>query len=568
MGTLFSTFDVARSGLIAAQVQLDTAGHNIANANKVGYSRQRVELVSRFPNLQPFGAIGTGVGIAGISRVRDEFLDDLYQNQVSGLGNAEIRAEFYQLVEDLFLEPSDNGLSARMNLFFDSLNEFSTNVESIPIRQSVMNEALALAQLFNDSSERLFDLRSNANEEVINSVPEINSLTGRIALLNQQISRAEIGGRTANDLRDDRGVLLDNLAKIVNIFTRERPDGQVDVLISGEVVVDANNNRVLEAVPNAALDPERNDLVEVRFADTGNLLQARDGTLFGALQMRDIELTEIDAGIDTLASTIIQQINLVQTQASGLVNLSGTITASNGVTDPSIALNTAGLPLNITAGSFEISIFDNTGTPTAASPATIAVGAGATLNDIIAAINAVPDLSASVNPDGFLSITVGAGFTMGFGNDSSGALASLGVNGLFTGSDARTMGVNQTIVDDPQLLASRFDSDPLSTGDNTAALAMLEVQNTSFLLNGTANINDFYESLVVQIGVDTRTNAETLQVEQTFVNSFNERRQQNSGVSLDEEVTFMIQYQRAFEASARVISVADRMLESLMTMAL
>ncbi|PCJ50476.1 MAG: hypothetical protein COA73_18490 [Candidatus Hydrogenedentota bacterium] len=79
---------------------------------------------------------------------------------------------------------------------------------------------------------------------------------------------------------------------------------------------------------------------------------------------------------------------------------------------------------------------------------------------------------------------------------------------------------------------------------------------------------DFYESLVVQIGVDTRTNAETLQVEQTFVNSFNERRQQNSGVSLDEEVTFMIQYQRAFEASARVISVADRMLESLMTMAL
>lgn len=249
MGTLFSTLNIARSGLVTAQVQLDTVGHNIANVNKTGFSRQRVELVGKVPINKIYGQIGTGVAISTIQRVRDEFLDDLFQNQVAGIGNAEIRAEFYELIESAFLEPSANGLNTRLNRFFSSLNEFATNVESIPVRTSVMTEAAALAQSLNDTSSRLRTLRTNANEEVINFVPEINSLTDRIARLNQRISNAELGGTTANDLRDDRGVLLDRLAKIVNIFTRERDDGQVDVLVSGEVLVGGTVALELELCP-------------------------------------------------------------------------------------------------------------------------------------------------------------------------------------------------------------------------------------------------------------------------------------------------------------------------------
>ena len=543
MGTLFSTLNIARSGLTAAQVQLDTTGHNIANVNKDGYSRQRVELVGRVPVNRIFGQIGTGVGIAQIERIRDEFLDKLYQEQVAGLGNAEIRAEFYELIESIFLEPSDTGLSSNINDFFSALN---------------------------DTSSRLDTLRTNANEEVINFVPEINSLTSRIAVLNEQISSSELGGTTANDLRDDRGVLLDQLGKIVNIFTRERAGGQVDVLVSGDVLVDGTRALELETVKNAALDPERNDLVEVRFVKTGRVLNVQNGELFGALEMRDLTLVDIDSDIDELATTIIEQINKVHSQGFGLSNFTGTMTGSYSVTDPSVTLNTAGLPFTIFPGSFDLHVYDETTSPATAvggTPVTINVLATSTLNDIVGQLNAVPNITAAVTANGKLSITAAAGFSFGNTNDDSNLLTALGMNGLFTGTDAKTIGINSVIADNVELLASRFSPNPLDSGENLAALALLDVQNGTFLSNDTATINDFYESMIVQVGVDTRANLDLLEIERTFVDSFERRRQEISGVSLDEEVTLMIQFQRAFEASARVITVADRMLESLLTMA-
>ena len=566
MGTLFSALSIARSGLQVAQVQLDIAGHNIANVNKVGFSRQRVELVSRVPLSRPFGQIGRGVAIGLITRVRDPILDTLFRNQVAGLRSAELQTQFFGMIEDIFLEPTEGGMSGRINNFFQALQEFSTNVESLPIRQSVVTEAESLATLFNETARRLNTLRTNANEEIVSLVPEVNSLAERVAKLNDQIRVAEAGGNPANDLRDDRDVLLDELAGIVNIFTRERTDGQVDVLIGDQVLVNGDRFRELETVQNALLDPLRNDLVDVRFVDNGKLLTVTDGLIFGALQLRDTILVEVQNDINTLAATIIREINVVHSQGSGLVNLTS-LTGSNFVTDPALALNAAGLPFTVTPGTFEVTVLDAAGSPTAGSPMTITIGAGTTLNDIVADLNAIPEISASVTPDGALDITTAAGFSFTFSNDTTGVLAALGTNVLFTGSDAVSMGVNQVIVDDPQLLASGFSTDPDDTGDNSAALALAEVQNGLFLQNSSMTINDFFESTIVQIGIDARSTQATFEVELTFVDGFEQRRQAVSGVSLDEEITFLLQFQRAFEASARVVTVTDRMLDALFAMA-
>ena len=566
MGTLFSALSIARSGLQVAQVQLDIAGHNIANVNKVGFSRQRVELISRVPLSRPFGQIGRGVAIGLIARVRDPILDTLFRNQVAGLRSAELQTQFFGMIEDIFLEPTEGGMSGRINNFFQALQEFSTNVESLPIRQSVVTEAESLATLFNETARRLNTLRTNANEEIVSLVPEVNSLAERVAKLNDQIRVAEAGGNPANDLRDDRDVLLDELAGIVNIFTRERTDGQVDVLIGDQVLVNGDRFRELETVQNALLDPLRNDLVDLRFVDNGKLLTVTDGLIFGALQLRDTILVEVQNDINTLAATIIREINVVHSQGSGLVNLTS-LTGSNFVTDPALALNAAGLPFTVTPGTFEVTVLDAAGSPTAGSPMTITIGAGTTLNDIVADLNAIPEISASVTPDGALDITTAAGFSFTFSNDTTGVLAALGTNVLFTGSDAVSMGVNQVIVDDPQLLASGFSTDPDDTGDNSAALALAEVQNGLFLQNSSMTINDFFESTIVQIGIDARSTQATFEVELTFVDGFEQRRQAVSGVSLDEEITFLLQFQRAFEASARVVTVTDRMLDALFAMA-
>lgn len=571
MGSLFSTLNIARSGLAAAQIQLDVTGHNIANVNKTGFSRQRAELVTRVPISRPWGQMGTGISVSDIIQIRDQFLDDLYQNQVANLGNSEIRAEFYQMIEGVFLEPGPNGLSARIDEFFNAINEFSTNVESIPVRISVISEASELADALNTMSDQLYKLRTNANTEIISFVPEINSMAERIASINQQIAVLEVNGTSANDLRDDRNVLLDQLAKIVNIDTRERGDGQVDVLISGQSLVNGGVALELEAVRNAALDPDRNDLVDVRFVNTGQKLNVLNGELFGALEMRDDTLVDIDADMDAIAATLIEQINKIHGQASGLSNYSGTLRSSNAVTDPAVALSAAGLPYTVSPGSFEIHVFDESTvppTPVGGTPVTINVTALTTLDDIAAQLNAVPNITASVDTQGFLSITTDPGFSFSNANDDTNIFAALGLNGLFQGFDAATISINATITDNPELLASRFSTDPLDTGDNTAALAMLGVQTGLYFDGNTATISEFYESVVVQIGVEARANGQSLAVEQAFVANIERRRQEVSGVSLDEEVTLMIQYQRAFEASARVISVADRMLESLLTMAL
>lgn len=571
MGSLFSTLNIARSGLAAAQTQLDVTGHNIANVNKPGFSRQRAELITRVPVSRPWGQMGTGVAVADINRIRDQFVDELYQDQVAGLGAAEIRAQFYELIEGVFLEPGNNGLSTRIDEFFNAMNEFSTNVESVPVRIAALNEARALAEALGFTSDQLYAQRTNANNEVLNFVPEINSITDRIAQINGKIVALEANGTSANDLRDDRNLLLDQLARITNIFTRERDNGQVDVLVSGQALVDGAVALELEAVRNAALDPSRNDLVEVRFVKTGQLLNVQNGELFGALEMRDTTLVDIDGKMDTLAATLIEQINRVHSQGAGISNYTGTVSSSNAVTDPALALNTAGLPFSVSAGSFDVHVFDESTVPPSVvggTPVTINVNAGTTLNDIAAQLSAVPNVSAVVDVNGLLDITTTAGFSFSTANDDTGTFAALGLNGLFEGVDASTIRVNPNVFNNPELLASRFSTNPLETGDNTAALAMLGVGSGQYFSSGTATLKDFYETVVVEIGVDTRVNLQSLAVEQTFVDNFERRRQEVSGVSLDEEVTLLIQYQRAFEASARVVTVTDRMLESLLTMAL
>jgi len=145
-------------------------------------------------------------------------------------------------------------------------------------------------------------------------------------------------------------------------------------------------------------------------------------------------------------------------------------------------------------------------------------------------------------------------------------LTALGINGLFTGHNAATMAVNSDITNNPRLLTSGYSTDILNTGDNTAAIDLASVQNKMVFDNGTATIQNFYESTIVRVGVDARANSQTLDVQNSFVNDFQNRRQAVSGVSIDEEVTFMLQYQRGYEAAARVITVVDRMLDALLGM--
>ena len=564
MGNLFSALNVAQSGLQAAQVQLDVASHNISNVNTEGYSRQRATLTTRSPETETYGELGRGVQVSDIARVREGFLDTVYRQQVQGLGTASVRASYFTQIENLFQEPGESGFGTQLSSFFNALGNLANNVEEQSVRTSVITQAQSLASSLNQLAKQLYALRTNANEEVKNSVPDINSLTSRIASLNTTISQSEIGGHKANDLRDERDQLLDQLSKQVNISYRERSDGQVDVFVSGDILVSGEDARGLVAEKDSTIDPERSDLVTVRFADNGSAMDTQDGELYGALTARDTDLAEVSTRLDQIAGSIIQEINKIHSTGNGLEALSGTISGTNAVSDPATALSSAGLPFDVTAGSFDVVVYDGSD---AATVSTVTITDATTLDDLVTSLNAIPNFSASVGSDNTLRLGATGTYTFSFVNDSSGALTALGINGLFTGYDASTIAVSESIQENPSLLTSGYSTDVLDTGDNTAAIALANVQNALVFDSGTATIQNFYESTIVRVGVNAQANSTTLNVQQAFVDDFQARRQEVSGVSIDEEVTLLLQYEKAYQAAARVITVADRMLDVLMNTA-
>lgn len=576
MGTLFSALDIGRAGIFAAQVQLDTTGHNIANVNKEGFTRQRVSLTTNRPNMYPFGAIGRGPRIEGIRRLRDVFLDTVYRQQAPGFGSATVKATYFTRIEDLFQEPGENGFSNRLNRFFNSVNDLANNVEGMPVRVALVSEGVALAASLRDAAQFLRRLRTNTNEEVRSLVPAINSLGDRIAKLNLSIRDAELSGQPANDLRDDRDLLIDQLSELVNIRAIERDNGEVDVLLGGDTFVNGGSYRSLETFADATIDPQRSDLLGIRYTDNGLRANISGGKLHGVLQMRDVEIKRVGDQLDTLAAALIREFNHIHASGHGLSFINQTIRTTNPVTNvvAPFAGGVAGLPFPVQDGSFVVNIYnETTQPPTLAQSILVPITvtgpdpSQTTLADIEQMLDASPFLTALATPDGIMSVTPQAGFSIAFANDTSGVLAALGLNSFFTGTDARTININPLLEEHPEWVSTSGSTDPLNTGDNSIALALASLRSATPLRNGTQTLNDFFESMVVGVGINSRANLDELDVQRAFLLDFQRRRQEVSGVSLDEETTNLLQFQRAFEAAARVITVADRMLETLLNVA-
>ncbi len=567
MGTLFSALDIGRAGLQVAQVQLDIGGNNIANVNRTGFTRQRATLLERAPNIETYGAIGRGPFISGIERLRDQFLDVAYRQEFSSFGAADTAATFFNRLEDVFNEPSDLGLSDQLNAFFDALQDFANAADDLPTRVATMEEAAALAGTLNDIDRRLNQLRTNANDQVKDTVTEINSLGERIAELNTSIQRLEGSGRAANGLRDERDVLLDQLAELTNIQYRERDNGIIDVLIGGEQFINGRDVRQLEAVANPTIDPDRPDLVQVQFVDTGLPVPVRDGRLQGLLNARDTAIATVEDQLDTLAFGVIENINRLQASGNGLNNYDEAVTTQYPVSNSTAPLNTAGLPFPVTDGSFDVLVYDNSGNlvETLTIPVTASgpVGGQSTLTSIANAINFSASLSTTVS-DGRMQITPNANRNFIIANDTSGFVLATGLGSVFTGTDAGSMGVNQEILDRPDWISSSNSTNPQDTGNNVIALAMAQLRDQPILVSGTQDINQFYEATLVELGVEARANGQLLEVQRNATEDFDARRQEVSGVNIDEEVTNLLQVQRAFEASARIITTTDRMLETLL----
>jgi flagellar hook-associated protein 1 FlgK len=572
MGLLDTSLQIGKSAIMAHSLAIDVTGNNIANADTKGYARQVVDLQSaQGVQVQPGTYLGLGVNADSIQRVSNIYLEQRLRDANSFLEESSVRQDVFARIEGIFNELSDSDLSSAINDFFTSLATLQAQPEEGSVRRAVVESALTLTDSVKTLRSKLDDLRVDIDSEVVAAVNNINALTAEVAELNVEITRLEAGATSgsAGALRDRRDVVLAEISELVEINVIELEDGAVNVFAGSDPLVMLNRSYDL------AIESRSDDGVSVSdvvFANDGRELTMKSGTLAGLIGMRDGAITEITGEMDLWAKNFINEFNKIHSSGVGL-DLFTEVTGKNGVDDVNALLNAAGLSLAPTTGTFEINVkninSDEYTTFRVAVDLDGFDGDDTTLTSLVADINTAiggvfPGVQASIGAGNTLEIESDSSeLQFFFNNDSSGALAALGVNTFFSGEDALTMGISAGITANPDMIAAALTDMP---GDNSNVTLLMAFQNQS--LDGLAgtSVEEYYQGIVGALGVDSASAQDQYQASASVSAAIESQREALSGVSLDEEAVNLIRYQSGYAAAARFIAVVDELIQVLLNM--
>ena len=561
--SLIGTIQQSAGALQAAQIGLQVVGNNIANANTSGYIRQELEQASASA-VRDGGLIkGLGVRTTGIVQTIDKALVERMYQAKSALDGAEALQRAYSQLEEITTDLDNSGLSQQLSLFNNSLHELSAQPADRALREFVVLQGDTLASNIRRTHDAVLERRELWDGELANMTSKINDLSRRIAELNIQIAGIEGGGLIQSDatgLRDQRYRDLEELAGIVNINVQEQSSGTVSVFIGGDYLINSGNYREVYTAYNDKLKG-----TEVRIIETDSPLQAKEGVLVGTMRARDSVFGEFVDTIDAMATGLIRSFNELHSQGQGRRGFSEVTGFSR--TEPVVPLTRAELPWSPKNGTFDINVVDDAGELVSTHRINVQMLDqidDSTVSSIVADIDAIPGIQASVTSDGRVQIASEspvARFT--FGEDTSGFLAAAGINSFFTGQNAANIGVNSQLLDDSDYLAISAGG----IGADTEILNQLVdlVDKPLETLDGRS-VRETYEDTVATLGqqINLQTNA-TLGLKD-FYATLQSQNLAITGVNIDEESIRMIAYQRSFQASSRVIAAASEMLELLVAL--
>jgi flagellar hook-associated protein 1 FlgK len=338
--SLGSVLSIARSALNAQQTVMQTTGHNIANVETEGYSRQRTELAASYPQKWTYGSVGTGVSITNISRARDLLLDGSFRTEASGAGASDMRHELLSTVQSILGEPSDTGLSSAMDALWSSWSDLATTPTSDAARSVVQQRAQNVASVLNSFDARLTDLGTQTTQRVDSAVIRINSLADQIGQLNGQIVSTEVDGTTAGDLRDQRDHAIDELAKLGDVRAIEALDGSVQVLLGANSLVDGVQARHLSKVTTAT------GQLALQLSTGTEPMLSIGGSTQTLLDFANRDLPDTQGRLDAIAKGLVTKLNTLHNTgilypATGPATNAGDFFDPSGTTARSIKLSAA-----------------------------------------------------------------------------------------------------------------------------------------------------------------------------------------------------------------------------------
>lgn len=495
MAGLFDTLGNASRSLGVVQRSIATTGHNIANVNTPGYSRQRNVISTGIPEVNAAGTLGTGIEAVSVDRAVDRFTQERLYGETSRLSSLETMINAHRDIESVVNDQITGGLNAELTGFFDSIDALaSSGTPGQPLERS---QLLASAQSMIDTVHRydqeFRDIQADADRGVTGTLAEINALSSEIAALNDEIQRAEVFS-PANDLRDRRDQLILEVSARVGVSTLEEANGMVSLrLASGYALVDGRTSRDLVAVVDPAnvngFDPT---FSQVFLQTSGSLLDVTSivigGELGGHLDVRDRVAAGAIRDLDAFAATLSTSFNQSHRAGLGLVD-----------------------------GAAHDFFFDFSTQPSIDDAA----------RDLA--------LSADVDPDQGGDL----------GNIAAGSTPDPGGAGEAAAGDT-THGEVLGNLREIQVTA-------YLAGDSGAAASGASISVSNQLL-------DF----VGGVGQAAASTERALEQQKVIVESVQSRRDEVSGVSIDEEVVELIQLQASFQANARVMSTVNQLLEDLL----
>ncbi|HUW57394.1 MAG TPA: flagellar hook-associated protein FlgK [Planctomycetota bacterium] len=589
MGLLNVGLQMARSALAAQQLALEVTGNNIANANTDSYARRRVQMVSR-PDIDLGSGLklGSGVGVAGIQRVVDDFLDGRLRQANADCTSLDLQRQTLQRLEGLYGELGDADLSTMMNEFFNALDDLRNFPDEPAQRQLLVSLAQNLTEQFQMIRRGITDVRTSLDLQYRAAVQDVNSLTEQIAALNTEIIRTEGGGLyhgTAASLRDERDDLLRQLSDLVSINVVEQQAGGADVWVGSHLLV--TDRQHFELRVETASDFDRDTgrwitsdqadgpsevLLSYAVFDIDNTeLQTEGGMLHGLLYSRDdILATQADT-LDRLVSNLVWEFNKVHSEGCGLAFFED-VTSVDAVTDADATLSSAGLSWSPVNGSFNIRVHDTAAGLVKTVNIQVdldGIGTDDTLNTLVTKINSAMtaaglNVSAAVNTDNTLSITSGATDTrFSFNDDTSNVLAALGINTFFTGDNALNVGINERITGKIDLVAGALTPTP-ADGTNAGRLAQLRTLAIDAL--GGLSLEEYHQSCITDLAIETSLTKSRSDGAAAYMGTLQAERDAVSGVNLDEEAINLLRYQRAYQAAARYVTVIDEMVKTILAM--
>ena len=557
MASIFSTFNTAKSGLTVHQSGINVTSHNIANSSTVGYSRQRAKIQTSRPITlgEEAGQVGTGAQISAIERVRDSFLDYQVRVETAELGKYSTKLDYLSQVEGIFNEPSDTGISTALSDFFDAFQELSKQSTSSSTRVVVTQKTKTLCDLLNNTYSKLEKLQENSVESLKNSVKEVNSILEQLTTVNNQIRIASITGDQPNDLMDSRDNLLDELSSKFGIDVDKTQFNGNDITATG---IGANLNPLVNSEPNGEV---------TRLSFISEIKANNDGThTISYFVNGDTEKpkTITVSGLAATEVDTLKKTRILLTDGNGeMLDGKGNIVKDGG---------TIANPIE--------KFIPKSGEIAGAIEAQDSIGSYMNQLDKMAkglalSVNAIHSGSMDSNiKDTTKTLDF---FVASDGKDEAGI-------------NAKNISINTLILENPSFINTKENVDA-GEGDGSRALAIAQLQNTLLsiskidstttraqlctftngstmsLVSDTASgtkVESYFQDVVDKLGVEAQHAKRVVSNEEDLLNSLDLNRLSVSGVSLDEEMTNLIQYQKAYSANAKTITTVSDMLDIIL----